>query len=131
MIIVTKDRGALRAKAIYPLIDKAHDFLVLWEADGNESSFEHMRKSEIEVITNDCERCQYFIDTKCTEPFDYVNKYTGEKMCSANTSSIKRSDYENSPVDSTHNTVTKPTVQELKETVKKIDHFRPCPKGGK
>ena len=52
------------------------------------------------------------------------------------------------PVDSTHNTVTKPretmeykgktfelfeppkpTIPELKEKVK--EHFRPCPKGGK
>lgn len=46
MVIMTKDRGKLKAKKILILIGKSHDFLVQWEDDG----WEHMRKSEIEFI---------------------------------------------------------------------------------
>ena len=37
--------------------------------------------------------CKYYIDGKCTEPNDYVNRFTGEDMCSRNTDAIPREDY--------------------------------------
>jgi hypothetical protein len=45
---------------------------------------------------NGCEliKCPYYIGKKCTEPFDYVNKFTGEPMCSRNTDAIPREEYE-------------------------------------
>ena len=38
-------------------------------------------------------KCRYYIDQKCTELFDYVNKDTGESMCSRNTNAISREEY--------------------------------------
>jgi len=37
--------------------------------------------------------CPYYIDGKCTEPNDYVNKFTGEDMCSRNADAIPRGEY--------------------------------------
>jgi hypothetical protein len=47
-------------------------------------------------------QCPYYIEKKCTEPFDYVNKDTGEDMCSRNSSAIPREEYKKSlsPIDS-------------------------------
>jgi len=42
--------------------------------------------------------CKYYVDNKCTEPFDYVNKNTGEDMCSRNDDAIPREEYENGQV---------------------------------
>ena len=39
-------------------------------------------------------RCGYYIDHKCTEPNDYVNKFTGEDMCSKNIAAIPREEFE-------------------------------------
>lgn len=45
---------------------------------------------------NGCEliKCKWYVDGICTEPNDYVNKDTGEDMCSRNGSAIPREDYE-------------------------------------
>lgn len=39
-------------------------------------------------------RCCWFIEGKCTEPFDYVSKYTGEDMCSRNEDAIPREEFD-------------------------------------
>ena len=39
-------------------------------------------------------KCPYYINKKCTEPFDYVDKNTGEDMCSLNPDAIPREEYE-------------------------------------
>jgi hypothetical protein len=41
-------------------------------------------------------KCPWYIDGKCTEPFDYVNRDTGEDMCSRNSNAMPREDYEES-----------------------------------
>lgn len=38
-------------------------------------------------------KCPYYRGGKCHEPFDFVNKYTGEDMCSRNPDAIPREDY--------------------------------------
>lgn len=39
-------------------------------------------------------KCPYYINGRCTEPNDYVNKHTGEDMCSRNPDAIPREEYE-------------------------------------
>lgn len=39
-------------------------------------------------------KCSWYVDGKCTEPNDYVNKDTGEDMCSRNSNAIPREDFE-------------------------------------
>jgi hypothetical protein len=39
-------------------------------------------------------RCPYYINDKCTETNDYVNRFTGEDMCSFNIDAIPRDEYE-------------------------------------
>ena len=39
-------------------------------------------------------RCLYYIDKKCTNPWDYVNKHTGEDMCYRNPDAITREEWE-------------------------------------
>jgi hypothetical protein len=50
----------------------------------------------IEVSMSGCEliRCPFYIGKKCTELNDYVNKDTGEDMCSLNSNAIPREEYE-------------------------------------
>lgn len=41
-----------------------------------------------------CERCPWYIDGICTEPLDYVNRDTGEDMCSKNPDAIPREEWD-------------------------------------
>lgn len=45
--------------------------------------------SKCEII-----KCKYYIDGKCTDPFDYVNKNTEEPMCVMNTDAIPKDEYD-------------------------------------
>jgi len=38
--------------------------------------------------------CPFYIEKKCTELNDYVNRDTGEDMCSRNSNAIPREEYE-------------------------------------
>ena len=53
------------------------------------------RERMIKQMTG-CEmiNCKWFVDGKCTELSDYVNKYTGEEMCSRNPDAIPMEEFE-------------------------------------
>ena len=41
-----------------------------------------------------CNGCRLFVDGKCTDTQDYVNRLTGEDMCKYNSLAISREEYE-------------------------------------
>jgi hypothetical protein len=50
---------------------------------------------------NGCELmgCGWYVNGICTEPNDYVNRFTGEDMCSRNADAIPREEYEKLEVE--------------------------------
>ncbi len=38
-------------------------------------------------------KCPWYVNGKCSEPNDYVNRYTGEEMCSRNSDAVTREEF--------------------------------------